>query len=508
MKPAADADAGDPATILFDLHPNRFAFARHCRLTRVANDFCIMCGRARTAADMAAHTLSHLIPNSVLQSSDTTSFNTAAGQQIAHSQHGYRAFCKLVSGCEDKLTFGEKHLNPQLHLPLTKDIDQQIRIADSSWLHHALFTIAWRYLSLTGADYVGHDGPLGAAIRSFLKYTRPYIFHQNWARLQRTAYADRSQFMIAMWVPTSTDVRQTSVIASEYFSQIPKPNLGIPVSDDPIGTEYCGRDPAAFSLIVHMGPVHFILVSVLISDPPIPPDAIRVNPTGEFLLPRASDRIPISTDRKKAFFKVYFETLIAVGRCSPLIAGTQQADSEATVTATGPVIEGAILATTQKATVTLMAPGGRFVIIDERRRKYRLPHHTIDASFQGGGFVFYHLLRPNNRSLNPDRLDVLVEVHRLEPYNANRDLYLWLIAKRLPDSEARPADEVWFDLDIDPQLKTAPLFSASDFCKRVNGHPRLVIPNWLKPALVDLQPWLIKEVQQRCNNPPAAFLKL
>lgn len=383
---------------------------------------------------------------------------------MAHSKNGYQAFCKRVSRCEDKLTYGEQHLNPLLHKKLKQNLDAEISIEDASWLHHAMFTIAWRYLALTGQEFVANDSAAGQRMRTFLQRTRPYIFHHNWAGFQATPYGKEEPFSLALVVPTMADMQR-------------KDSIGL-------DSTYCGQAPAqvpaGFTLTVHMGPLHLMLLAC--NEPrtgwaSVVPGSMLVPPSGPFRIPAAgAGRPALHAEWKTSFARFMQQLTTATYRIVPTSAQMLKAKqenrvSEATMEASGHLV---------------LAPGGRFRVLTDRPVTFELGHHQaiVSHTLPTEPVTVFHLLCPTDKSkpLHSHRLEVLVEIRAVSRDDC--DVFLWLIVTRSA-AGAGVSDLV---IDLDPQMKHSPLFLHGPFC---DSSRRFVWPKELELVHEQLKRWIL-----------------
>jgi len=110
-----------------------------------------MCNR--TKEDMKG-ILSHVIPRSILLSSNTYSVNYATGKTTGHSNAGFRGLCVK---CESILSInGEQDFNPKWHTYFLQNGINYENINSGFFndkttnkIHHCLVSIAWRFAVLS-----------------------------------------------------------------------------------------------------------------------------------------------------------------------------------------------------------------------------------------------------------------------------------------------------------------------------------------------------------------------
>ena len=160
--------------------PADYRLARSHLLNLTVNEKCIICGSPVTEED---NIYSHIIPQSVLDSSDDThTIRTDRGAEVGHSRFTYRSYCGSCELCLN--SFGECDFNPQLHRPLVqrmkhyrtnRNLDlpsEQIDI-DNPKIFHCFVSIAWRCLAVCTEP--GLDSNIGKSTRRWLEALRPYI---------------------------------------------------------------------------------------------------------------------------------------------------------------------------------------------------------------------------------------------------------------------------------------------------------------------------------------------
>ena len=129
----------------YELLRQEFEQARSCFIQNRKNKFCILCRRYKPKDII----LSHVIPHSVLKSTDKNVHKIGlAGQEVGPSRLGYRGYCK---SCEGMLSRGEQHFNQLMHAPLVDNHDSAVyvRSKDAAAIYHCAISMWWRFSSLS-----------------------------------------------------------------------------------------------------------------------------------------------------------------------------------------------------------------------------------------------------------------------------------------------------------------------------------------------------------------------
>ena len=157
----------------YELLRQEFEQAKSCFIQNRKNKFCILCRRYKPK-DIV---LSHVIPHSVLKSTDKSVHKIGlAGQEVGPSRLGYRGYCK---SCEGMLSGGERHFNQLMHAPLVDNHDSAVYVKskDAAAIYHCAISMWWRYSTLS--SLASEKSSEGEDFRKLLERVRVWLHKPN-----------------------------------------------------------------------------------------------------------------------------------------------------------------------------------------------------------------------------------------------------------------------------------------------------------------------------------------
>ena len=145
--------------------------ARTYYLTGTENNFCILCRTKCKPKDIG---LSHIIPHSVLRSGGDIHSIGTAGQEVGHSNLGYRGYCKKCEGMLSEK--GEQNFNQLMHVPLLRDYNSTVHVKDDrvDGVYHCALSVWWRLSSLC-SELACEKSSKGKDYRKLLEHVRVWL---------------------------------------------------------------------------------------------------------------------------------------------------------------------------------------------------------------------------------------------------------------------------------------------------------------------------------------------